>query len=314
MRRTTITVALAVLLVLGGLASAASALPVQDTNTRSLQEGTPTPDADDAQGADESDQSDHPLLDRLLNATQERYDLTDGQVAELESLVLRLHDDGASRAEIGRAVAGKLVEFGVDQDRLRRDARTLRWAHALETRFGLSNAEARDLLGDARRLHADGASRGEVREYVRDRLAHETHDGPHFAWYAEYLGLSDEQVTELQAVAEEAREDGAYPAEVRAAVVEQLRSYGYTTGDLEDARWAHRVEHLQIRFDLTDEQVAEIDAEVDRLVANDALDVEVRAAVVAKLREFDAIPDEYPRAPPQDRPRGPAPESPDTAS
>lgn len=284
----TLAVALATLLVTGGLATVASALPVSNRNATT----DAALDGEDAR------------LDRLLSALQERYDLTDQQVAELEATIVELRADGASRSEIARAIGKQLVEFGVDEDRLRRDYRSLQAGQRL-VEAGLSPAEARDMVGDARRLHAEGAPREEVREHVRDRVSHTRHDGPHLAWYAEYLGLTDEQVEELQTVAQEARADGAYPAEVRTAVIEQLYEYGYTSDDLERARWAHRLKHLQIRFDLTDEQVALLEEDVDHLVEADALGVEIRAAVLENLKAFGVVPEDA-----TDRPRGPAPEPP----
>ena len=194
-------------------------------------------------------------LAHARDALAERYDLTDEQVAELEALVLELRADGTSVTEIREAVRERLVEFGVPESEL---------------------------------PAADRSDRRAI-----DRSDREGGDGP-VAWLVDYLDLTDEQVTELREVVQEARADGAYPAEVRVAVLEQLRSYGYTDDELVAARDAYRIHRLDERFDLTDDQVTQIEATVADLREEDAMEVEVRAAVLGDLQEFGVIPEEYP--------------------
>ncbi|MFC7227685.1 hypothetical protein N0B31_09750 [Salinirubellus salinus] len=257
MNRTSIAVVLATLLLTGGLASAATALPAQDQTTAAQTEATPTDDT-----------GDQPALDRILDRLQTRYDLTDAQVAELESLVRRMHADGASRAEVRQAVAGQLVASGVDPADLRAD---------------------RERLQDR-----------------RDRR--QAHDGWRVGLgaFADALDLTDEQRAELRATATEARAEGAYPAEVRTAVLDQLRAYGYTDAEIRDALLDGRVAALQHRFDLTDEQAVEVRATVEEMREDGAFRVEIRAAVLDLLQEYGAIPEDAPRDR-ADRPRGPAP-------
>jgi Spy/CpxP family protein refolding chaperone len=238
---------LAALLLTAGLASAATALPAQSTTTASQAEAAPT-----------GETSDHPRLDRVLDRLQERYDLTDEQVAELEALVLRMHEDGASRAEIKRAVAGQLVAFGVDPADLRAD---------------------RERLQDRR-------DRAEARDTWRVGLG----------TFADSLDLTDEQRTDLRETAREARADGAYPAEVKTAVLEQLREFGYTDAEIRDALLDGRVAAIQHRFDLTDEQAAEVRATVEEMRDEGAFHVEIRAAVIDLLQEYDALPATFDRA------------------
>jgi hypothetical protein len=78
------------------------------------------------------------------------------------------------------------------------------------------------------------------------------------------------------------------------AVLEQLRAYGYTDAELVEARDAYRIHRLDERFDLTDDQVARLEATVTELREEDAMEVEVRAAVLGDLQAFGVIPDEYP--------------------
>lgn len=196
-------------------------------------------------------------LDHALDALAERYDLTDGQVAELEPLVLEMRADGASTAEIREAVLEKLLAFGVPEA---------------------------DLPGGDR----DAVDRRDV-----DRPDRRGGDG-RVAWLVDYLGLTDEQVAELRETVREARENGAYPAEVRVAVLEQLRSYGYTDAELVEARDAYRIHRLDEWFDLTDEQVTQLERTVAERRAEGAMEVEVRSAVLGDLQEFGTIPDEYP--------------------
>lgn len=257
MNRTRIAVALAALLLVGGVAGVTTALPAQTATTASQVEAAPTDEV--------VPDGDHPRLDRVLHALQERHDLTDEQVAELESLVLRMHEDGADRAEIERAVAAKLVSFGVDPADLRED-------------------------------------RQRLQDHREDRDRQPRHVG--LGAFAESLDLTEEQKAELRETAHEARADGAYPAEVKTAVLDQLRAFGYTDAEIRGALLDGRVAALQHRHDLTDEQAAEVRATVVELREDGAFHVEVRAAVVDLLQEYGSIPEAFPRDRPDrfDRP------------
>jgi hypothetical protein len=246
MNRTSIAVVFAALLLTAGLASVTTALPASTETTASQVEAAP---ADDA--------GDHPRLDRILDRLQARYDLTDEQVAELEALVLRLHDEGASRAEMKRAVAGQLVAFGVDPA---------------------------DLRADRERLQ-DRPDRSDVHDTWRVGLGA----------FADSLDLSDEQRTELRETAREARTDGASSAEVKTAVLERLREFGHTDAEIRTALLDGRVAAIQHRFDLTDEQAAEVRATVEELRDEGAFHVEIRAAVIDLLQEYNALPETFDR-------------------
>jgi hypothetical protein len=232
----TLAIALAALVVSAGLAGVVTAT---DERNRTTEHG---PNGE--------------VVDRALDALAERYDLTDGQVEELERLIADVRADGVSVTERRNAVREKLVEFGVPESELpavdRSDRRTI------------------------------------------DRPDRAGGDG-RVAWLIDYLDLTDEQVAELREVVREARDDGAYPAEVRVAVLEQLRAYGYADAELVEARDAYRVHRLDERFDLTDEQVARIEGTIAELRETGAMEVEVRAAVLGELQAFGVIPEEYPR-------------------
>jgi DNA-binding transcriptional MerR regulator len=258
MNRSTIAVALAALLLLGGVAGVTTALPAQPTTTASQAEATPQTDEMAPDG-------DHPRLDRLLHALAERYDLTDEQVAELETLVLRLHEDGADRAEIERAVVAQLSEYGVDPADLREDRQRVQ----------------------------------DHREH-RDRTPWRVGLGA----FADSLDLTDDQRETLRETAAEARERGAYPAEVRVAVLDELREFGYTDAEIRAALLDGRVAAIGHRYDLTDEQSAEVRATVADLREDGAFHVEIRAAVIDLLREYGALPADTPPERP-DRPDRP---------
>jgi uncharacterized protein YoaH (UPF0181 family) len=172
--------------------------------------------------------SDGDRIDRVVDRLQARYGLTDEQAAELEATVEVGVADGDSRREVARAVAERLVEFGVDPAELRRDAVRFRLAVFAE-RFDLADGQVRTVVETVRELRADGATRGEVRAAVKAQLD---------AWDAlpptpdrldrigERLGLTDGQVEELARQVYELRADGATRGEVRAAVKAQLDAWG----------------------------------------------------------------------------------------
>lgn len=153
--------------------------------------------------------------------------------------MLRMHADGADRAEVQRAVVTQLSAYGVDPTDLRAD---------------------RERLQDHR----------ENRENWRIGVGA----------FADALDLTDAQRETLRETAHTAREGGAYPAEVRVAVLDQLHEFGYTD--------------TEIRAALLDDRAAEVRSTVAEMRADGAFGVEVRAAVLDLLREYGAIPDERP--------------------
>jgi hypothetical protein len=69
-------------------------------------------DLGDDSPADRSDDRPADRLDRALEHLQDRYDLTDDEVAELRELALDMHDDGATRAEITHALVHEARDLG----------------------------------------------------------------------------------------------------------------------------------------------------------------------------------------------------------
>jgi DNA-binding transcriptional MerR regulator len=135
--------------------------------------------------------------------------------------------------------------------------------------------------------------RQRLQDHREDRDRQPRHVG--LGAFADSLDLTEEQKAELRETAHEARADGAYPAEVKTAVLDQLRAFGYTDAEIRGALLDGRVAALQHRHDLTDEQAAEVRATVVELREDGAFHVEVRAAVVDLLQEYGSIPEAFPR-------------------
>ena len=108
--RTTVGIALVAALVIGGAVVTGGVLgaqPPAESGTTQMEEAPPAGDGAVGPVCD----------DGVPNATAlgERFDLTDDQTAELETLVTDLRAEGASHEAIRTAVHDKLTEFGVDR-------------------------------------------------------------------------------------------------------------------------------------------------------------------------------------------------------
>lgn len=162
---------------------------------------------------------DHPTVgERIAERLGERFDLSRDQVAEIAATVDRLHEAGASRAEIYRAVRALLVEYGVDEDEI--DDLRRRQAHS-----------------EAHRLH----ERSHALHERADRLHHAAaHDGAftrsgdavdrHVVRLQDRHGLTDGQAATLERLIRGMLDDGADRDAVAAAVREQLAEWGADGG------------------------------------------------------------------------------------
>lgn len=151
--------------------------------------------------------------DRIAAQLGERFDLTDRQVAEIAATIERMHADGASRAEIYRAVHELLIDYGVDEDEvddLRKRLMHQR-AHELDER-------AHALHEKAHRLHHaatdDEPSDVDPIDRHLDRLD-------------QRYDLSDDQRSELERLLRGMIADGADRGEIRGAVRDQLEAWGH---------------------------------------------------------------------------------------
>ena len=163
--------------------------------------------------ADGGDDVDSPA-DRFAAKLGERFDLTDEQVAEIAATIERMHANGASRAEIYRAVYALLVEYGVDEDEL--DDLRKHVTHAKAHRLH----ERADALHDrAHRLHHAAVHDGPT---DRDGDAVDRHVDRIQARY----DLTDEQAVELERLIRDMRADGADREAIVQAVRDRLADWG----------------------------------------------------------------------------------------
>ena len=158
--------------------------------------------------------------DRIAAQLGELFDLTDAQVDEIAATIERLHADGATRAEIYRAVHALLVEYGVGEDELDDlRARVLHaQAHQLHERAHAVHARADRLHhAAAHDRPADGLDRRAADDVV-DR---------HLDRLDDRYDLGDEQVGTLDRLVHGMLDDGASREAIRDAVQDQLRDWGY---------------------------------------------------------------------------------------
>jgi hypothetical protein len=242
----------------------------------------------------DSHPADHLRADAIVDRLQERYDLSDAQADELEALIVRLDDDGASRAEIARVVAHKLVEFGVEPTDIERDAFRLS-LHRLSERFDLTERQTAELAEIVRTMHADGASRAETKRVVYAKLVEwdKLDRHPHaVAWLSDFLDLSDTEADQLTGLVADMRADGASRAEIRHAIARQLVAFGYTEEEVRHAALHYRLHCLAENTDITDEQLRELHSMIHRLYEDGASADEIRHAVHDKLHhEWDITRD-----------------------
>lgn len=150
--------------------------------------------------------------DRIAARLGERFDLTDAQVDDIAATIERMRADGASRAEIYRAVRALLVEYGVDEDELRTLDRRAKHARAHQLHERAHRLHHAATGGADRAPGATDAERDAVDRRI-DALQHR-HD------------LTDEQAAALERLVRDRLADGASREEVRAAVRDRLAGWG----------------------------------------------------------------------------------------
>jgi len=111
----------------------------------------------------------------------------------------------------------------------------------------------------------------------------------------ERYDLTDEQVSRLRETIESKLEADAGPMEIRDAVIAQLEAFGVEDPELgppEDADVRNETvpgsafDRLEERYDLTDEQVADLRETVESMIDDGANRSEIHDAVVEKLESF----------------------------
>lgn len=178
-----------------------------------------------------------------------------------------------------------------------------RWGH-LQAALSLSDERIEELQAIAQEERENGASKQEVRRAVVDALADDGFDpveiklrlvtyrvGLHYE-------LGDDQMSELLTNVSTNHDDGMSPREVMKETFATLEGWGYDTTEVKqylkdrvDDRRKHaavhkRIQHLQERYDLTDEQARLIHEEVHRMHEAGKSAEEIKQRVAAMIERF----------------------------
>ena len=214
-------------------------------------------------------------------------ELTDEQRATIDTTIDTLIAADTNREDIRVAVAAHLIEFGIEeplalQSKLERQLATLELTDA-------QRAEIDALIAEQR---AAGATEDAVRAAVVERLtavgvAVPTYLLGHLDRLLSTLELTDEQIADIQAMVAGLREADATKSEIREAIQTHLEAIGVELPAHTHAHHGHGFHFFHI--DLTEEQRADILAEVAALEAADAERQEIREAVKAMLVEWGII-------------------------
>lgn len=160
--------ALAVLLVLSGIAGVVAADPTNATTT-AVEQTAVEPDPATAR----MPAIDGPSFEERLAERLGGFDLTDGQIRTIVNEAVRLRDDGASRLVVRSSIVMNLYGYGVDAPFLYAGGSSSpgeRIAERLGERFDLTDDQVAEIAHTIDRLHADGASRVEIYRAVRALL------------------------------------------------------------------------------------------------------------------------------------------------
>ena len=195
-----------------------------------------------------------------------------------------------------------------------------RLAHRL-AQFDLTDAQTREVVTEASRLHEAGASRLVIRSSVVMHLYEFGVDAP-FLYAGEEtdrspgahaklhrfvagLDVTPAQVRELHATVHRMYDDGATRMEIRRAVRRQLAAWDVDRPGADGRPDAvdRFVDRLADRHDLTDRQAAEVERLVRRMLDSGAHRGEIREAVGRLLDSYDeASPRDADRRTAADRP------------
>lgn len=161
--------------------------------------------------------------------------------------------------------------------------------------FDLTENETTAIVDELAAMHADGASRADVHHALHYLLyqhgydAETVHAEAASARLEVRFGLADDRADELGTDIVDMRQDGASRQEVRQHVAETLESWGVDVGpDRPDAaeRLDRALDHLQDRYDLTDDEVAELRDLAVEMHDDGATRMEIKHALVHEAREL----------------------------
>ena len=239
--------------------------------------------------------------------------LTDEQRQAIREKVSELHDNGVARKDIHEAVKDMLQSYGVDvPDGFKMRPRVGRAAHFM---YGineqLTEAQRTEIRQKMDQLRESGASRGEIKEAIKETLKSYGVDIPEKDFRGKREGrfghggfmrdsrLTDEQKSAIKQKISELKEQGADRQTIKTTVREMLQSYGLEKperdGEFKSGRSHGRGAHgLMQDLDLTDEQRTAIREKVHELRELDADRQDIHVTINQMLESYGVeIPEEY---------------------
>lgn len=205
-----------------------------------------------------------------------RFSLTDADENRIISHVESLQEEGASRARLLDATVHGLHDAGITKDEMMQVAPEMR-LRMLLTYFDLTDEQREAVVDAAADARRDGGDAEEVRDVVTDVLASYgvSEDEIRDAWHDQQHERIHLQAHRLKHKQEQLRNQHA-------------RFHGHEDGEHPDglSRWAHKLQH---RFDLTDEQIQELQREAQAMLDDGATREEVKRMVHEKLQEWGKL-------------------------
>lgn len=166
--------------------------------------------------------------------------------------------------------------------------------------FDLTENETDAIVDELSQMHEDDASRADVHHALHYRLYQHGYDTA--AVHAEIasarlevrVGLDDARADELGTEVVELRRDGASGPEIREHVRDRLDDWGIDVdGDRDGhARLDRALDHLQGRYDLTDDEVDELRDLAIEMHEDGATRGEIKHALVHEAQDLDGSPDD----------------------
>lgn len=207
-----------------------------------------------------------------------RFGLTDAQEEQIINRVESLQADGASRARLVDAMAHGLHDAGIAKAEMHEVAPELR-LRMLLTYFDLTDEQRQAVVDAAADARRDGADAEEVRDVVQDVLESYgiTGEQLHDAWRANQHERIHLEAHRLQHKKQQLRKQHA-----------RFHGHDRPGGDHPDglSRWAHKLQH---RFDLTDDQINEIQREAQAMLDDGKNREEVKRMVHEKLEDWGKL-------------------------
>ncbi|WP_435333117.1 hypothetical protein [Haloarchaeobius sp. TZWWS8] len=276
-------VGLAVLLLTSSVAGVVMATPDQTTGTDS----TTAPD----QPTDG---------DRVAELTWylDMFDLSGAQVDAIVAEAKRMHEAGATGAEIRRMVVDSLRDYGVS-DREIHEKNRLRHLYGLKTHYDLTDAQLDELTTMVQTMYDDGEAVAEIKHAIVWQLQDygvDTTDLEDRIWQARYdrlLRQYDLTESEAQLIVDDARalfEEGATWDEIQDSVRSDLREFDAKRADRahwhDKLQFVKKVHDLAHTYGLSGEEVRDVATTARDMKADGASDAEIRDAVREMVHDY----------------------------